>query len=138
MMANVVLIAMVMGLGAAIYFGVTATSDLEDAGDAYVAALQRQDYVAAYEMLAPETKAKVSMDAFQSSMYTPLIAKSTSHAWNRSSAGTTNEGCLLGAMVADGKPESLWLYMWRNGDTWTVHTVASENLTMKRPWQCRR
>ena len=111
--ANLVLILMVGGIGAGIFFGVTMTSDLKDAGDAYIEALQQKDYAAAYAMLAPQTKAGVTIEQFKETMFTPLIANSTSHVWNHASAGTTDEGCLLGGMISGGEPESVWLYMWR-------------------------
>ncbi len=135
--AFLMLVAMVGGIGALAYTGCVETAEVQSAGDAYVEALRAGDLDRAYSMLATETKQDLSRQAFERSIGTPELARSTSHGWGITSAGSAGVGCLSGGVTVDGESESLTLYMWREGDRWTVHTVAYDLFDHSNmPWRC--
>lgn len=137
MMANVLVVLLFGGLVGAIWYGCQQSGDVKDTANSYLATLRQKNFDGAYAMLATQTQAKVPREGFDRAMSSHELSRSTDQIWNQTSSSSNGQGCVDGAVVIDDKLYSVTIWLWQQGDTWTIHTIHFERTGRSgEPWRC--
>lgn len=101
----------------------------------YVSALREGDAAAAYDMVSPEQRTGSSLEQWQRSMYTDLLARSTGLDIGRSQAASAGKGCVVLSVEHDGKRVALTFFV---AEEKYIHAVyANQDFNgSPGPWNC--
>lgn len=122
-------------IGALWFVSSRAVTRVQTVVQDYVSALRAGDMSTAYGMVAAQRRAGLSLEQWQSAMYTELLAHSTGLDIARTEAGSAGKGCVVLAVEDHGQRVALTFFV---ADDKYVHSIyANEDFNgSPGPWNC--